>query len=48
MRGLSPALVAASLTSSVGVAAANELAPAGTLRATFFATNPVLAGTGAI
>jgi hypothetical protein len=48
MRGLSPALVATSLTSSVGVAAANELAPAGTLRATFIATDPVQAGTDAI
>ena len=48
MRGLSPARVATSLTSSVGVAAANELAPTGTLRATFIATDPVQAGTDAI
>jgi hypothetical protein len=48
MRGLAPARVAISLTSSVGVAAANELAPTGTLRATFIATDPVEAGTDAI
>jgi hypothetical protein len=41
MRGLAPARVAISLTS-------NELAPTGTLRATFIATDPVEAGTDAI
>jgi hypothetical protein len=48
MRGFSPALGAASLTLFVAVVAANDLAPAGTLRATFIATNPVQAVTGAI
>jgi hypothetical protein len=48
MRGLSPALVATSLTSFVAVVADNDRAPTGTLRATFMASNAVQAVIGAI
>ena len=40
-------LAVASLASFIGAAAANDLAPTGTLRATFIATNPVQAVTDA-
>lgn len=44
---LMPALALAILASFAGAAAANDLAPSGTLRATFIATNPVQAVTDA-